>query len=351
MRILGIETSCDETSAAVLRGSGDAVTLESLVILSQDVHRIFGGVVPEIASRQHLTSIIPVIDQALGDAKVALADVDAIAVTHAPGLVGALLVGVAAAKGLAMTTGIPLVGVHHLEGHLFATSLEHPDAVPPFTALLVSGGHTMLLDVPKWGRYALLGATRDDAAGEAFDKAAKLMGLPYPGGRHLEQLARDGDPARQRFTRPMLRRDQKPGDDDYYDVSFSGLKTAVMMAVRASVDITADMPHIARGFQDALTETLAEKTARAVRAFGRTRVVLGGGVACNRALQQEVAARVGPSVQVFAPSPRIATDNAAMIARAGLFRAERGEWAALDLGASSSVSIPGMIPRTGQSAR
>ncbi len=345
MRILGIETSCDETSAAVLSGSGDSVTLESLVILSQDVHRIFGGVVPEIASRQHLTSILPVIDQTLGDASVALSDIDAIAVTHAPGLVGALLVGVAAAKGLSLTTGIPLVGVHHLEGHLFATSLEHPDAVPPFTGLLVSGGHTILLDVPQWGEYALLGATRDDAAGEAFDKAAKLLGLPYPGGRHLESLATRGDPTRFRFTRPMLRRDQHLGDSDYYDVSFSGLKTAVMLAVKGSESIEADSAHIARGFQDALTETLAEKVARAVRASGRRRVVLGGGVACNRALVDAITERVGHGVTVFAPSPRIATDNAAMIARAGLFRAERGEWAALDLAATSSALIPGMTRR------
>jgi len=345
MRILGIETSCDETSASVLRGSGDDVTLESLVILSQDVHRIFGGVVPEIASRQHLTSLLPVIDQALGDAGVTFADLDAIAVTHAPGLVGALLVGVAAAKGLSMTTGVPLVGVHHLEGHLFATSLEHPAAVPPFIALLVSGGHTMLLDVPAWGTYELLGATRDDAAGEAFDKAAKLLGLPYPGGRHLESLALHGDPTRNRFTRPMLRRDQKPLDTDFYDVSFSGLKTAVMLAVRASTDLDEDGKHIARGFQDALTETLAEKVARAIRATGRSRVVLGGGVACNIALVSAIQERAGTRVAVYAPSPRIATDNAAMIARAGLFHAERGAWAPLDLAATSSAEIPGMIRR------
>jgi N6-L-threonylcarbamoyladenine synthase len=343
MRVLGIETSCDETSASVLSGTANDVSLESLVILSQDVHRIFGGVVPEIASRQHLTSILPVVDQALHDAGVTLDQLDAIAVTHAPGLVGALLVGVAAAKGLSMTTGVPLVGVHHLEGHLFATSLEHADAVPPFIALLVSGGHTMLIDVAAWGEYRLLGATRDDAAGEAFDKAAKLLGLPYPGGRHLETLARDGDAGRVRFTRPMLRRDQRLGDDDYYDVSFSGLKTAVLLAVRNATDITAERASIALGFQDALTETLAEKVARAVRALGRRRVVLGGGVACNAALQAAVTERVGRDVAVFAPSPRIATDNAAMIARAGLFRAERGEFSALDLGATSSAAIPGMI--------
>ena len=345
MRVLGIETSCDETSASVLSGTGDSVSLDSLVILSQDVHRIFGGVVPEIASRQHLTSILPVIDQALGDAGVSLDAIDAIAVTHTPGLVGALLVGVAAAKGLSLTTGIPLVGVHHLEGHLFATSLEHPDAVPPFVALLVSGGHTMLLDVSSWGRYTLLGATRDDAAGEAFDKAAKLLGLPYPGGRHLEALATTGDPARFRFTRPMLRRDQRIGDDDYYDVSFSGLKTATMLASKASPHLEVDAPHIARAFQDALIETLAEKVARAVRAGGSHRVILGGGVACNRALVSAIEACVGADVAVFAPSPRIATDNAAMIARAGLFHAERGNWAPLSLAATASAPIPGMRTR------
>jgi N6-L-threonylcarbamoyladenine synthase len=345
MRILGIETSCDETSASVLSGTGDTVTLESLVILSQDVHRIFGGVVPEIASRQHLTSILPVIDQALADAGTTLAGIDALAVTHAPGLVGALLVGVAAAKGISLTTGIPLVGVHHLEGHLFATSLEHADAVPPFTALLVSGGHTILLDVPAWGRYSQLGATRDDAAGEAFDKAAKLLGLPYPGGRHLEVLALAGDPSRHRFTRPMLRRDQHLGDSDFYDMSFSGLKTAVMLAVKSSNDVVGDAKNIARGFQDAIVETLAEKVARAVRASGRNRVVLGGGVACNQALVAAIRDRVGSGVTVFAPSPRIATDNAAMIARAGLFRAERREWAPLDFAATASAPIPGMIHR------
>ena len=182
-RILGIETSCDETSASVISGTGDEATLESLVILSQDVHRIFGGVVPELASRQHLTAIVPVVTRALDDAGVTLDAIDAVAVTNAPGLVGALLVGVSFAKALAHGRGVPCVGVHHMEGHLFATALEHPDAVPPFTALLVSGGHTLLVDVEAWGRYRLLGRTRDDAAGEAFDKVAKLLGLPYPAVR------------------------------------------------------------------------------------------------------------------------------------------------------------------------
>ena len=202
-RILGIETSCDETSAALLAGDGDTTTLESLVILSQDVHRIFGGVVPEIASRAHLTAIVPVVERALGEAGVSIGDVDAVAVTNAPGLVGALLVGVSYAKALAFSAGIPLVSVHHMEGHLFATSIDHADAVPPFIALLVSGGHTLLLDVEAWGSYRLLGSTRDDAAGEAFDKVAKLLGLPYPGGRHIERLASEGDGLALRFSRPM----------------------------------------------------------------------------------------------------------------------------------------------------
>ena len=230
--LLGIETSCDETSASVVQSEGGVVTMRSLVILSQDVHRIFGGVVPELASRAHLTAIEPVVAQALTDAGITLDDVGAIGVTYAPGLVGALLVGVSYAKGLSFARGIPVVPVHHLEGHLFAQSLEHADAEPPFTALLVSGGHTLLIDVAAWGQYQILGRTRDDAAGEAFDKVAKLLGLGYPGGPALEKLAREGDPTRHRFPRPMLNGGQRIGDADYFDVSFSGLKTALRRAVQ-----------------------------------------------------------------------------------------------------------------------
>ena len=343
-RILGIETSCDETSAAVVEGSGDDVHQRSLVIVSQDVHRIFGGVVPEIASRAHLTSLLPCMRRALADAGVSLGDVDAVAVTYAPGLVGALLVGVSFGKALAASRGMPIVGVHHMEGHLFAPSLEHARAVPPFTGLLVSGGHTLLLDVEAWGRYRLLGATRDDAAGEAFDKVAKLLGMPYPGGAHVEALAARGNAARIRFTRPMLNGGQREGDADYYDFSFSGLKTAVLNAVRASASIETDAADIARGFQDALVDTLAEKTTRAVRQFGRARVVLGGGVACNRALQSALRERLAPlGAELFAPSARLATDNAAMIARAGLYRFERGERAGLDLNAYATMPLPGLV--------
>ena len=343
MRVLGIETSCDETSAAVLEGSGrgDDVTLRSLVILSQDVHRIFGGVVPEIASRAHVTAIVPVVARALADAGAE--QVDAVAVTNAPGLVGALLVGVSFAKSFAYGRGVPVIGVHHMEGHLFATALEHRDAVPPFTALLVSGGHTMLLDVEAWGRYRLLGRTRDDAAGEAFDKVAKLLGLPYPGGPHVERLAAASDAGRFRFARPMLRRDQLPSDSEFYDVSFSGIKTAVLNAVRTIQD-DAERGAIARAFQDALIETLVEKTARAAEQHGRMRVVLGGGVACNATLVAAMRQRFAESgVAVFAPTPRLATDNAAMIARAGLFHLERGERSALDLNAFATQPIPGLV--------
>ena len=343
MRILGIETSCDETSASVVEASGDDVRVRSLVILSQDIHRVFGGVVPEIASRAHLASIVPVVSRALADAELPLEAMDAVAVTHAPGLVGALLVGVSYGKALALGAERPLVGVHHMEGHLFATSLDDVAAVPPFTALLVSGGHTLLLDVEAWGSYRALGCTRDDAAGEAFDKVAKLLGLPYPGGRPIEALAATVTSSNVRFARPMLRRDQQPGDDDYYDVSFSGIKTAVLGAVRASDDIARDAAPIARAFQDAVVDTLVEKTYRAARQYGRKRVVLGGGVACNQALVRRMRERLADAgATVHAPSLRLATDNAAMIARAGLYRAERGSFDGFELNAFATLAIPGL---------
>lgn len=344
-RVLGIETSCDETSAAVLDGEGDAAEVRSLVILSQDVHSVFGGVVPELASRAHLTAIEPVLRRALAESGAPLSSVDAIAVTAGPGLVGALLVGVSFGKALSYALGCALIGVHHMEGHLFATSLEHPGAVPPFTALLVSGGHTMIVDVERWGRYRVLGRTRDDAAGEAFDKVAKLLGLPYPGGPHLERLARAGRRGVVRFARPMLRRDQLPADPDYFDLSFSGLKTAVLNHVRAAGEMQEDSAaDVALAFQDAVIDTLVEKTARGAEQFGRSRVVLGGGVAGNRALTEAMHARMAPSgTRVYAPSGRLATDNAAMIARAGLFHLEAGHRAGLDLNAFASLPLPGLI--------
>ncbi|MEX1186578.1 MAG: tRNA (adenosine(37)-N6)-threonylcarbamoyltransferase complex transferase subunit TsaD [Gemmatimonadaceae bacterium] len=347
--ILGIETSCDETSAAVIeRKESGGPALLSLVILSQDVHAVFGGVVPEIAARAHLTSLVPVADKALADAAAKFGDLDAIAVTHAPGLIGALLAGVSYGKALAFSLGIPVVAVHHMEGHLFAASLEDPGAEPPFMALLVSGGHTMLIDCPEWGSYELLGATRDDAAGEAFDKVAKLLGLPYPGGRYVEELAARGTPGRFRFKPPMLDGTWKENQPGYHDVSFSGLKTAVLNAVRASTDIERDRANIARGFQDALIETLVEKTVRAADDRGRSRIVLGGGVACNRTLvaaARKRAERIGATVH--SASPRLSTDNAAMIARAGLFHFERGERADMSLNAFAMLPIPGLTNAVG----
>jgi N6-L-threonylcarbamoyladenine synthase len=347
MRVLGIETSCDETSASIVEGDAETASMRSLVILSQDIHRVFGGVVPEIASRAHLTAIVPVIRQALRDAALEEGEIDAIAVTHGPGLVGALLVGVSMAKGLAFALGRPLIGIHHMEGHLFAASLEAAAAVPPFTALLVSGGHTMLVDVPAWGRYQVLGRTRDDAAGEAFDKVGKLLGLAYPGGPQVERIAAAAGRTSTRYSPPMLRRDQQPESADYYDVSFSGLKTAVLTSVRertrADGSISdADRADLAKAFQTALITTLTGKTERAVHAFGRTRVVIAGGVAANRALVDSLRERLEHSgVSVIAPSARLSTDNAGMIARAGLFRLSRGERSSFDLTAHAAMPLPG----------
>ena len=343
MNVLGIETSCDETSAAVVAGAGDDVRVASCVILSQDVHQVYRGVVPELASRAHLTALGPVVDRALGDARLVLEDLDLIAVTEGPGLIGALLVGVSYAKGLALATGRPLVGVHHLEAHLFGTALEDPAAVPPFVGLIVSGGHSLLLDVPAWGTYRLLGETRDDAVGEAFDKVGSLLGLGYPGGPAVEKAAREGDPARFTLPRPMLNARQRPGDADYFDLSMSGLKTAVIHALRTSRDPAADTVHLARGFQDAVIEVLVTKTVRAVDACGRSRVVLGGGVACNRALREAMAAALArKGATLHAPSPRLSTDNAAMIARAGIFHVRDAE-SGRALDASARLPFPGLV--------
>jgi N6-L-threonylcarbamoyladenine synthase len=341
VNVLGIETSCDETSAAVIADDTAVARVASCVILSQDVHAVYRGVVPELASRAHLVAIGPVVDRALEDARLGLGDVDLIAVTEGPGLVGALLVGVSYAKGLSLASGRPLVGVHHLEAHLFGTALDDPAAVPPFIGLIVSGGHSLLLDVPRWGHYRLLGETRDDAVGEAFDKVGALLELGYPGGPAVERAARNGDPARHRFPRPMLNARQRPGDADYFDLSMSGLKTAVMHAVKASNDLAADRPHLARGFQDAVIEVLVTKTGRAVDLCGRDRVVLSGGVACNRALRDAMAASLdGRGATLHAPSPRLSTDNAAMIARAGLFRAAE---AGRPVDATARLPFPGLV--------
>jgi N6-L-threonylcarbamoyladenine synthase len=340
---LGIETSCDETSAAVLRGDAE---LLGHVIYSQDVHRLYGGVVPEIASRVHLREVDAVVAAALGDAGVRPAELGLVAVTAGPGLIGALLVGVAWGKGLAWSLDIPVIGVHHMEAHLFATQLESGDAHPPFVALLVSGGHTMLLWVPGWGDYRLLGATRDDAAGEAFDKAAKLLGLPYPGGPSIQRAAAHGDPARHRLPRPLVSRASRPGDPEYYDFSFSGLKTALRTRIReiaAAGNPDDEVASLAAAFQEAAVDTLAIKTMRAVEETGCGRVVLGGGVANNRALRERLARDIGEAGRLFFPSARLATDNAAMIARAGVFRHGRGESAGLELNARAGLPFPGLV--------
>ena len=339
-RILGIETSCDETSAAVLAQDGARPKLTSLVILSQDVHRIFGGVVPELASRAHVRAIGSVVDRALADAAFTLEDIDGIVVTAGPGLVGALLVGVMYGKGLAYSRNIPFLGVNHLEGHLFAPTLEDEELEPPFVALLVSGGHTMLLDVPAWGDYRLLGQTLDDAAGEAFDKVATLLGLGYPGGAPLERLAREGRPDRFRFPRPLLA--ELSRTDEPYQFSFSGLKTAVLRAVRASNDLARDRADLARGFQDAALEVLVEKTAHAVEALGYPQAMIGGGVACNQVLMKQLRARLAGIARVSVASPRLNTDNAAMIAAAGAWRLAQGERSRWDLEPRDDLPIPGL---------
>jgi N6-L-threonylcarbamoyladenine synthase len=340
---LAVETSCDETSAAVLRGETE---LLGHVVYSQDVHRLYGGVVPELASRAHLRTVDDVVEGALREAGVTLEDVGVVGVTAGPGLIGALLVGLSWAKGLAWARGLPIVGVHHMEGHLFAPQLEDPQAEPPFVGLLVSGGHTLLLWVPRWGEYRLLGATRDDAAGEAFDKAAKLLGLPYPGGPAIERAARDGDPDRYRMPRPLLTRRARPGEPEYYDFSFSGLKTALRERIHALGDearTESAIADLAAAFQAAVVDVLVEKTMRAVRETGCRHVALGGGVANSRALRVALTERLGPGGRLFAPSPRLSTDNAAMIARAAVFRYGRGEAAGLDLTARADLPFPGLI--------
>jgi N6-L-threonylcarbamoyladenine synthase len=328
--VLGIETSCDETSAAVLVNG----ELASLVILSQDIHKVFGGVVPELASRAHLAALPQVVDRALAEAGLAPSAIDAVAVTSGPGLAGALLVGVVYAKSFAYAGDRALIGVHHMEGHLFAPALEDRALAPPFVALLVSGGHTLLLDVPAWGHYRLLGQTRDDAAGEAFDKVATLLGLGYPGGAAVERLARDGDPNRFNFPRPMI--------GEGFEFSFSGLKTAVLHAVRASTDLERDRASLARGFQDAALDVLVTKLERAVSATGYKTAVLGGGVACSRALSGLAAARLGDRARVAVASPRLNADNAAMIARAGWYRLGLGERSDWTLDARADLPLPGL---------
>lgn len=316
MRILGIESSCDESAAAVLDDEGGLLSHE---LFSQvDLHRLYGGVVPELASRDHVKRLLPLVRQALAKAGTEASQLDGVAYTAGPGLVGALLTGAALGRSLAYALGVPAVPVHHLEGHLLAPLLE--DRPPPFPhlALLVSGGHTMLIVVRGLGNYELLGETRDDAAGEAFDKSAKLLGLPYPGGPELSRLAERGRAGAFEFPRPML-------DRAGYEFSFSGLKTAVMLAVREQAPDEQRRADIARGVQDAIVDTLVGKTARALDDTGLGHLVVAGGVSANRALRQslENAAR-RRGVEIYFPRLEFCTDNAAMIAMAGLARLKQG---------------------------
>ena len=317
MKVLGIETSCDETGVAVY---DTAAGLRAHAVYSQiAVHAEYGGVVPELASRDHVRKLLPLVRQTLDEAGIALEELDGIAYTAGPGLVGALLVGAAAARSLAWGLDVPAIGIHHMEGHLLAPLLEDDAAKPPFVALLVSGGHTQLVDVKALGDYRLLGETLDDAAGEAFDKTAKLMGLPYPGGPQLAALAEIGMPGRFVFSRPMT---DRPG----LDFSFSGLKTQVLLAWKASDQSEQTRADIARGFEDAVVDTLAIKCERALDAAGCNTLVVAGGVGANKRLRAKLQAMADKrGGRVAFPRPALCTDNGAMIAFAGALRLQAGQ--------------------------
>ena len=333
--VLAIETSCDDTSVAVLeRGS----RLRSHLIATQDIHRLYGGVVPELASRAHLELLPPLVSRALEEAEVGAADLSAIAVTRAPGLVGSLVVGVAFAKAYALGLGIPVVGVNHIEAHLHAATLEHGDSPYPAVALVVSGGHTELVEVRGFGAYRWLGSTLDDAAGEAYDKVAKLLGLGFPGGPAIDRLARAGRRDAFAFPRPML---DRPG----FEFSFSGLKTAVLTAVKARTPPIGEpvIADLCASFQAAVVDTLVAKTLRAIAATGARALNMGGGVACNRELRERLAAECEARGIAFrVPSPRLCADNAAMIALVGAWMHERGDSTDLDLDAVASLEESGL---------
>ena len=353
LRILGIETSCDDTAAAVLHGRR---ILTNVVSSQDEVHSCYGGVVPELASRHHMSNVLAILDQALQRGNTRLEQLDGIAVTCGPGLVGSLLVGVSVAKALAMAKNLPLIGVNHLEGHLLAVLLEQEVAFP-FLCLLVSGGHTALYMARTWGEYQLLGATRDDAAGEAFDKAAKMLGLGYPGGRIIDKLSQKGDLAALRFPRAHLkpalskacpepfdraqgklrRRIEGAGN---YDFSFSGLKTALRQFLSSSDRGTYRDEDIAASYQEAVVDMLAETTLRAARDLGLARVVISGGVSANSRLRHRMTEEGRQyGMQVFLPSLKLCTDNAAMIAFAGSWRLAGGQRASLELNASATLPL------------
>lgn len=333
MLVLGIETSCDETAAALV---ADGRTVRSNVIGSQvEHHRPYGGVVPELAARAHVELLLPVLDRALVEGGAAYADLDAVAVTVGPGLVGALLVGVAAAKGIALAHDLPLIGVNHLEGHVYATQLEYGPLEPPLVALIVSGGHTSLVLLDEQGRFTTLGTTIDDAAGEAFDKIARFLGLPYPGGPEIDRLARSGDPAAIGFPRALLH-------ERGYDFSLSGLKTAVVRELRhrQAAGEPINLADVAASFQEAIVDVQVRKTVAAARERGVAQVVLVGGVAANSRLREQMrAACEAAGLRLLVPSPVLCTDNGAMIAAAGSNRLARGERSALDVAVDPGLAL------------
>jgi N6-L-threonylcarbamoyladenine synthase len=329
MRLLAIETSCDETASAVVE---DGRAIKSSVVSSQiDLHARFGGVVPEVAGRAHVDLLIPVVEEAMILADVTGADLDGVAATIGPGLIGSLLVGVSAAKGYALGWGIPWVGVNHLEGHLHAAFLEDPDVALPAVVLLVSGGHTMLIHMLESGRYRLLGQTIDDAAGEAFDKVARYLGLGYPGGPAIDLLAREGDPKAIDFPRGLRR--------EGFDFSFSGLKTSVITHVRNHPEVaTAD---VAASFQEAVVDVLVEKTVRAALDVGARSICLGGGVAANSALRaRTVSAAHAAGLAALLPDRSMCTDNAAMVGATGWYRLRTDGPTPLSTGANPNLRLP-----------
>ncbi len=351
MLILGIESSCDETAAAVVR---DGCELLSSVIASQiELHRPFGGVFPELAAREHLEKIQPVVREALDRAGVAFSDIDAIAVTRGPGLIGSLLVGVSYAKGLALGLGIPLVGVNHIEGHVFSVNFENPPVRFPALALIVSGGHTNLFHIPEEGRYKVMSRTRDDAAGEAFDKVGKMLGLSYPGGPVIERIARDGDASKIRFPIAKI-------SDGRPDFSFSGLKTAVSRYIRENAvkpatsddDVSQEIRDIAAGFQSTVVRSLMANVERLSDEYHPRTLIVAGGVACNQALRAAAGKfAAGRGIPVYFPSRHLSTDNAAMIASAGHFRLQRGEAADLSMKADVTIRLQNVDVEDGELKR
>jgi len=331
--ILGIETSCDETAAAVVE---NGVNILSNIVSSQiTIHQKFGGVVPEIASRKHIENIIPVVDEALCKSGKNIDDLSGIAVTYGPGLIGSLLVGLSAAKAIAYSKNIPLIGVNHLEAHVYANFLEHRKLEPPLICLIVSGGHTSLIWMKDFGKYELLGQTKDDAAGEAFDKIAKILSLGYPGGPIIEKLAKEGNSSLIEFPRPLL-------DDKSYDFSFSGLKTAVIYHIKKLKEENKNIPtrDLLASFQKAVIDVLAEKTVRAALNFKTKQIVLAGGVAANSSLRKEIREKANSlEIKVFYPSFFLCTDNAAMVASVGYYKLREKKMSFLDLDAISRLTL------------